>query len=49
MKSDAIPYHMELALAEIGVVMLIKKPEPRRDPQQPSGWKPSFVGEEPPF
>lgn len=44
--TDNIPQHISTALDSLGIVLLVKKPEPMRDPPQPSGWMPSFKGEE---
>lgn len=43
-----LPQHLSNALDAMGIVLIIKKPDPRQMPQ-PSGWMPTIKGQEPPF
>lgn len=45
--TDTIPPHVAASLAQLGIVLLVRKLEPvSRDARE---WMPIFKGEEPPF
>ena len=47
MKTDQLPPDLTAHLRDIGLVLIVRKPEPvNRDA---TGWKPSATDKEPPF
>lgn len=43
-----LPPHIANALDQLGIVLLVKKPQPKPEPKE-KGWVPAYQGEEPLF